>query len=330
MMSMVRTMGVAAAAAGMLGLLLGPALAQNESAGDYPSKAVRIVVPASPGGVNDIVARLIGQKLSESFGKPIVIENKPGAGTIIGAEFVARAQPDGYTFLVTAMATMAITPAVTPKLSFSPKRDFVPVTMVATYPYLLAATNAAPVRTVRQLIDYTKANPEKSNAGGASATFQLATEMFKQRTGAQLQYVPFRGSNDAIVALISGQMLASFVDAGPATPQIKGGKFRALAVTSPTRMASFPEVPTLGEAGVKDMQIVSWVGLFAPAATPAGIVKKVQDEVIRIINLPDIQARLRQLELTPAGLPSPEFARVIDQDMATWSKVAEAAGIKNQ
>jgi tripartite-type tricarboxylate transporter receptor subunit TctC len=310
-----------------LGVLLAPALAQRDSAG-YPNKAVRIVVPASPGGVNDIVARLVGQKLTESLGQPVVIDNKPGAGTIIGAEYVARSQPDGYTLLVTAMATMAVLPAIKQKLSFTPKRDFVPVVLAATYPYLLAAGAAAPVKTVRELIDYTKANPDKSNAGGASVTFQLATEMFKQRTGARLQYVPFKGSNEATLALISGQMLASFVDAGPATPQIKGGKLRALAVTSPTRMPTFPDIPTLSEAGVSDMQIVSWVGLFAPAGTPSAIVKKLEAEVIRIVMLPEIQARLRQLELTPAGLHSREFAGIIDKDLATWSKVATAANIK--
>jgi tripartite-type tricarboxylate transporter receptor subunit TctC len=322
---LMRTVAVAL----VCGLTATSGFAQNESATDYPSKAVRIVVPASPGGVNDIVARLVGQKLSESFGKPVVIDNKPGAGTIIGTEFVARSQPDGYTLLVTAMATMAITPATTPKLSFSPKRDFIPVALAATYPYLLAVGDAAPVRNVRELIDYTKAHPDQSNAGGASATFQLATELFKQRTGARLQYVSFRGSNEATLALMSGQMLASFVDAGPASPQIKGGKLRALAVTSPARMPSFPDVPTFEEAGVNDMRIVSWVGFFAPAGTPAGIVRKVQDEVIRIVKLPDIQTRLQQLELTPAGLPSADFVRIIDQDIGTWSKVAETAGIKN-
>src|SRR5712691_8853528 len=240
-----------------------PAHAQTEDAKTFPSKPIHIVVAASPGGVNDILARLVGQK--------VVVENKPGAATILGTEYVARARPDGYTLLSSPMASLAVNPAVYPKLSYAP-RDFVPISLSAAYPYFLAVSNSAPVRSVRELVDYTKANPAKANAGGASVTFQLAIEMFQQRTGARIQYIPYRGSNDATLALISGELLASFVDPGPASAQIKGGQFRALAVTAPTRMASFPDVPTMAEAGVPDMAILSWTGFLAPAGTPPAIV----------------------------------------------------------
>src|SRR5712691_10815522 len=178
---------------------LSPAHAQSEDAKTYPGKAIHIVVAASPGGVNDILARLVGQKLTESFGQPVVVENKPGAATILGTEYVARARPDGYTLLSSPMASLAVNPAVYPKLSYAP-RDFVPISLSAAYPYFLAVSNAAPVRTVRELVDYTKANPGKANAGGASVTFQLAIAMFQQRTGARIQYIPYRGSNDATLA----------------------------------------------------------------------------------------------------------------------------------
>ncbi len=306
-------------------------LAQAQSSEDartYPSQAIRIVVPASPGGVNDILARLVGQKLSDSFKRPVVVENKPGAATIVGTDYVAHARPDGYTLLSAPMASIAISPAVYPTLSYAPQRDFIPISLIASYPYLLAVTNSTPIRTVRELIDYTKANPTQANAGGVGASFQLATEMFKQRTGASFQYIPYKGSNDAILALMSGELLVSFVDSGPASPHIKSGRFRALAVTSPMRMPSFPDVPTMAEAGISDMEILSWSGFFVPAGTPADIVKKLQDEIIRIVKLPDIRERLRAQELEPVGSTSEEFTRIIAKDLETWATVAKAANVK--
>ena len=304
--------------------------AQAEDVATFPSKSIHIVVPAAPGGVNDILARLIGQKLTERFGQPVIVENKPGAGTIIGASYVAHAQPDGYTLLNAPLSTITVNPAIYAKLSYDPLRDFVPISNIASYPYILSVTNSAPPRTVRELIDYTKANPTQANAGGASSIFQLMTELFNQKTGTKIQYVPFRGSNDANIALISGQLLLSFVDSGPGSPQIKGGRFRALAVTSKTRMPSFPDIPTLSEAGIPDMVIESWSGLFAPAGTPAEIVKKLQDEVIKIVGMPDVRERLRALELEPVGNTSQEFARTIEKDTKTWAAVAKAANIKIQ
>ena len=302
--------------------------AQAEDVDKFPSKSIHIVVPAAPGGVNDILARLIGQKLTERFGHPVIIENRPGAGTIIGAAYVAHATPDGYTILNAPLSTITINPAIYPKLSYNPKRDLVPISNIASYPYILSVTNSAPPRTVSELIAYTKANPKQANAGGAASIFLLMTELFKQKTGAQVQYVPFKGSNDANIALISGELLLSFVDSGPAAPQIRGGQFRQLAVTSKNRMKSFPDIPTLSEAGVPDMVIESWSGLLAPACTPAGIVKKLQDEVIKIVRMPDVQQRLRALELDPVGNTSEEFARTIEKDTETWASVAKAANIK--
>jgi len=305
-----------------------PASAQTDDAKSFPSRPLRIVVPASPGGVNDILARLVGQKMSESFGQPVVIENKPGAATILGAETVARAAPDGYTMLIAPTATLAINPAVYTKLSYAPQKDFIPISAVATYPYVLTASAEAPAKSVQDLIAFAKANPDKANAGGASMTFQLLTEMFKGKTGAPIQYIPYKGANDANLALIGGQLTVSFLDIGPATPNIKAGKIKALAVTAPKRLASLPDIPTMAESGLKDMTVESWAGLFVPAGTPAPIVQKLQDEVMRIVRLPEIQGKLQALELTPVGNTSKEFAAMLAKDMGMWAEVARAANVK--
>jgi len=309
-------------------VVAGHSSAQTEDAKSYPSRAIRIVVPASPGGVNDILARLVGQKMSESLGQPVVIENKPGAATILGAETVARAAPDGYTILIAPTATMAINPAVYSKLSYTPQKDFIPISAVATYPYVLTASAEAPAKSVGDLIAFAKAHPDKANAGGASMTFQLLTEMFKAKTGAPIQYIPYKGANDANLALISGQLTVSFLDVGPATPNIKAGKIKALAVTAPKRLASLSEVPTMAESGLKDMTVESWAGLFVPAGTPSPIVQKLQDEVMRIVKLPDIQSKLQALELTPVGNSSKEFSDMLAKDLAMWAQVAREANVK--
>ncbi|MET0278612.1 MAG: tripartite tricarboxylate transporter substrate binding protein [Pseudorhodoplanes sp.] len=309
-------------------MLAGPAAAQTEDVKSFPSRPIRIVVPASPGGVNDILARLVGQKMSESFGQPVVIENKPGAATILGAETVARSAPDGYTMLIAPTATMAINPAVYTKLSYKPQTDFIPLSAIATYPYVLAASAAAPAKSVKELIEFAKANPDKANAGGASVTFQLLIELFKTRTGAPIQYIPYKGANDANLALIAGQLTVSFLDIAPATPNIQAGKIKALAVTAPARLSSLPDVPTMAESGLKDMTVESWAGLFLPAGTPAPIVQKLQDEVMRIVRLPDFQEKLKAQELVPVGNTSKEFETMLAKDIALWADVARAANVK--
>ena len=319
-----------AATAFMLGLPLASlGWAQGGDAKNYPDRSIRIVVPASPGGINDILARLIGQKLNDRFRQPVVVENKPGAGTIIATEFVARAPPDGHTLLMSPMASMAINPAIYPKLPYAPLRDFVPISLVASYPYILAVNASAPIRTVRELIDYTRANPSKANVGGAAATHQLLTEMFKQRTGAQMQYIQYKGTSDVNLALISGELLLSFV-APDASPRIKSGQFRALAVTSPKRTASLPDVPTMAEAGVPAMVVVSWAGFFAPAGTPADIVKKLEENINGVLKLSDIRERLQSQGFDPVGSTSEEFAQIIAKDIGTWSAVAKAANVTIQ
>ena len=271
----------------------GKASAQSEDINAYPSRPIHIVAAAALGGTMDVVARLVGQKLTRRkfLGQPIIIDNKPGAATIIGTEYVARAPADGYTLLIAPLSSISVNPAVYPKLSYG-ANDFAPISMVGSYPFILAVTNSAPAKDVRELVAYTKAHPDKANAGGATVAFQLMTELFKQRTGAPIQYIPYKGMSELAVGLMSGELLTSFVTATTAS-LINGGKIRALAVASPSRIASFPDLPTLAEAGVPGMAGVSWAGLVAPARTPTPIIKKLEGEVMRIVKMPDIQAKLR-------------------------------------
>jgi tripartite-type tricarboxylate transporter receptor subunit TctC len=299
----------------------------QEATTNYPTRAIHIVVGFTPGGGNDIIARVVGQKLSESLGQPVIIENKPGAGAIVATEHVAKAAPDGYTLLVGASGAMAINPAVYAKLPYDPIRDFVPVSELGSFPLILVVNAASPVKSVAELVAYTKANPSKSNYSSSSAAFQLVTEMFKQKTGAPMEVVPYKGANDSVMAVISGQVIATIADAGPVAGQIHGGQVRALAVTAPNRMDDFPDVPTMKEAGA-DVDAELWSGIFAPKGTPPGIVKKLEGEFRRITRLPDVIARFKPLGIEPVGNSSEEFTKILAADVARWTEVAKAGNIK--
>jgi tripartite-type tricarboxylate transporter receptor subunit TctC len=299
----------------------------QEDPAKYPARAIHIIVGFTPGGGNDIIARIFGQKLSESLGQPVVVENKPGAGAIVATEYVAKSAADGYTLLVGASGAMTINPAVYARLSYDSIRDFTPVSELGSFPLILVANMSSPIRTVADLVTYAKANPDKANYASASAAFQLATELFKQKTGAPMQEIPYKGANDSVMAVISGQVTAAFVDAGPVSGQIKGGQVRALAVAAPGRMADFPEVPTMKEAGA-DVEAVLWSGIFVPKATSPVIVKKLEGEFMRIARLPDVMARLKPLGIESIGNSSEDFAKILAADIARWTAVARAGNIK--
>jgi tripartite-type tricarboxylate transporter receptor subunit TctC len=300
--------------------------AQIDDIATYPIRPIRVIIAVAAGGTMDVVARVVGQKLTEALGQPIVIENKPGAQTIIGTEFAARAPADGYTLIVAPVSSIAINPAIYPKLRYSAD-DFAPISIVGSYPFILTVNNDVPARTVRELVDYVKKNTGKANAGGATASHQLMTELFKSKTGAPIQYIPYKGMNEVVTALAGGQLQMSFLTASNAA-QIRDGLFRPLAITAPERVTSFPDVPTMGEAGVDGMSAVSWAGFLAPARTPPMIIKKLETEIIRIVKLPDVQKRLRGAELDPVGNSAEEFGRTIKADVATWTAVAKAANIE--
>src|SRR6202047_4271885 len=218
---------------------IGSACAQEDPS-KYPTRAIHIVVGFTPGGGNDIIARIVGQKLSESLGHPVIIDNKPGGGAIVATEYVAKSAPDGYTLLIGASGAMAINPAVYARLGYDPVKDFIPITELGSFPLILIVNATSPIKSVADLITFAKAHPKEANYSSSSAAFQLVTELFKQKTGAPMQEIPYKGANDSVMAVISGQVTATIADAGPVSGQVKGGQVRALAVTSPTRMEDFP------------------------------------------------------------------------------------------
>jgi tripartite-type tricarboxylate transporter receptor subunit TctC len=314
--------------AAMLLALAAPRASAEDDAKSFPGKPIRLVIGFSAGGGNDILARVVAQKLSENIGQPVVIENKPGAAAIIATEYVKNAAPDGYTVLMGAIGAMAINPAVYTKLSYAPQRDFKPLTMLGSFPLILAVSASSPFQSVQDLVAFAKANPDKANYGSSSPAFQLPTELFKIKTGAPMQMIAYRGSGESVMAVISGTVIMTIADVIPVVGQLKGGQVRGLAVTSAKRIDDFPDIPTMAEAGVPDMEVGLWTGFFVPARTPAAIAKKLEDEFIRAIKDPGVSARLKELGVEPSGNTSEEFARIMDADLARWAAVAKAANVK--
>jgi tripartite-type tricarboxylate transporter receptor subunit TctC len=311
-------------------LLLITALCASASgawAQPYPSKPIRIVVGFPPGGGNDIIARLVGAKMQESWGQPVVIDNKPGAASIVAAEHVAKSAPDGYTLFVNATGGMSINPVLYAKLPYDSLKDFVPISMVGSFPLMLVVHPSVPAKTVPELVAYAKANPGKLNYSSGSSAFQVATEMFKQMTGTDMRHIPYKGSAASITAVIAGDVQMTIVDAPPLMPQIKSGKVTALAVTSAQRSKALPDVPALAES-VPGYEMVLWIGMFAPAGTPREITAKLNAEVVRIIKLPDIREKLHAMDVDPLGNTSDQVTAWIRREIAKYRPVVKAANIK--
>jgi len=257
-------------------LASGQASAQADAAKDFPNRPVHIVVGFEAGGGNDIFARVVAPKLSEILKQPVVVDNKPGAGARLAAEFVAKAKPDGYTTMVGASGAMVMAKAIYTKLNYDPQRDFVPITEIAHFPYVLVVSGKSPYKTIEELVAYAKANPSKANYASTSPSFQIATELFKLRTGMPAEMVSYKSSAEMVMAVISGEVLCTFSDMPPVTGHLASGDVRVLAVTGPKRLAELPDVPTLQEAGIKDATIEIWSGIFVPKATPPAIVAKLE------------------------------------------------------
>ena len=300
-----------------------PAIAQT-----YPSKPIRLVVGYSAGGGNDLIARIVAAKLQEKLGQPIVVDNKPGAQSIVAAELVAKAQPDGYTLLVAPSGPMTINPAVYAKLPYDPTKDFAPISLLAEFPLLLVVGADQPIKSVRELIDYGRANPGKANYASSATPFQLAAELFNQRTGSKFQHIPYRGSGDAAQAVASGQVLMTIADTGPIAGPLSAGKLRALAITADKRDPAFPDVPTLAEAGVPNMAISLWTGLVAPAGTPNEIVARLNKAVAETLALMEVRTALDKIAVTPRSTTPEQYRVLIARDAARWKTVATAANIK--
>lgn len=315
-------------AAGFL-VIANAAPAQTDAARGFPSRPVRIIVGYSAGGGNDIIARIVAQKLSENLGQSVVVENKPGVASIIAAEYVAKAPADGYTLLMGPSGPLVFNPAIYPKLPYSPQKDFVPVGLIGAFPLLLVVSQANPARNVKELVDAAKAAPERAFYGASAASFQFATELFNLRTGAKFQRVPYKGANESAAAVASGDVTLTISDAAPAMALARAGKLKVLATTAPQRVPAYPEVPTMAEAGVAGLEIELWAGLLAPAGTAPAIVRKLQDELARTLAHTDVKMRLQALSISVAENPTSEaFARTIARELEVWAGVAKSANIK--
>jgi len=301
--------------------------AENAAPGpQYPNKPITLIVGYSPGGSNDVVARLLARELQKRMGQPVVVENRPSTGAIVGAIATANAKPDGYTLMIAASGPIVINPAVYKKLPYSPQKNFDPISLVATFPLVLSVKGDAPIKSAKELIAYTKAHPNQANYSASSSAFQLASELLKERTGMVAQHIPYKGSNDSAMAVASGEVTFSLLDPGPAAGAIRGGLIRGIAVTSAERMSVYPEIPTLKEQGI-DMQIGFWIGLFAPAGTPPTIIKRLEQETATAISNVDMAKDMTQMGLIPTSSSPEEFAQQIGDEIAMWSALAKQNNI---
>jgi tripartite-type tricarboxylate transporter receptor subunit TctC len=312
----------------LLCLLLVAAPSAAFSQEGYPSGTVRLVVGFAPGGGNDILARILAEKLQESFGKPFIVENRPGASGVIAVDTVKRAAPDGLTLLVGPSSAMTVNPVILKSISYDPVKDFAPIAMVGVFPLIVAANPSLPANSLSELIALAKAEPGKINYSSAATSFQIVTEYFAQRAGIRLQNVPYKGSAPAVLGVVAGEVALTFGDIAAVLPQVQGGKLKAIAVSTDKRVPALPDVPTIAESGVPGFNIALWSALFAPAGTPSDIVRRLESEVIRIVALPDVQARMKGLGVEPAGTPGAALPKQIADEIAMFREVAKTSGIQ--
>jgi len=298
----------------------------------YPTKPIRIVVAYTPAGATNILARTIGQKLTEAWGQAVIIDNRPGANGNIGTEYAAKATPDGYTLLMVTAGTHGINPGLYRKLGFDAVKDFAPVSLVAMVPNVFVVNNGVPAKDLKEFIAYAKANQGKLNYGspGNGSTAHLSMELFKSMTGIQMVHVPYKGSAGVLADLIGGQIVVTMDNMPPYVPQVKAGKIRALAVSPARRSPALPDVPTVAEAGVPGYDSGAWFGLVAPANTPKDLVDKLSRETARILKLPDVSARLADLGAEAVGSTPEQFSAHIKAEIAKWAKVIRDANVELQ
>jgi tripartite-type tricarboxylate transporter receptor subunit TctC len=295
---------------------------------NYPTKPIHLIVGFAAGGGNDLFARLVGQKLSENIGQPVIVENKAGAGGRIAVEYVKNQPADGYTIMVAASGQMAIAAAIYPKLSYHPTRDFVPLTMIASFPLILAGPADDTIKSVKDLVTYGKANPDKSNYATSSPAFTITTELFKLKTGMPAVAVPYKSSNEMMLSVAGGNALFAIADGPPTVPLVQGGKVRALAVTGAERSSELPNVPSMAEAGYPEVNIGLWSGVLVAAATPPAIAQKLEAELRRAMADPGVREKLKAMAVNPGGGPGAEFRAKIEADIKIFGDVVKAANLK--
>jgi tripartite-type tricarboxylate transporter receptor subunit TctC len=302
-----------------------PALAQADN---YPARVIHIVVGFAPGGGNDLFARLVNPVFEKYIGGTAIVENRPGAGGRLSSNYVAHQPADGYTILVGATGQMSIAAAIYPQLGYHPTKSFIPLTMIASYPLVLVVPADRPIKTLQDLIGWAKANPDKSNYATSSPSFTIATELFKLTSGMPGQAIPYKSSSESNLSVVAGQTLFTISDGPPAIPLVKGGKTHALAVTGSERSPQLPDVPSMAEAGLPQVNTQLWSGYFVPAGTPAPIVEKLKAAFSAAIADAGVQSKLKTMGVRPGGPSGDEFRKRIDNDIAGFSDVVKAAKLK--
>ncbi len=312
------------AAACAIAFIALPAAAQPQ----YPARSIRIVVPLAAGGPSDLLARTLGQKFTDAWGQPVVIDNRAGANGVVGCELVARSVPDGYTLVMGTSGTHGINASLFPKLPYDTVNDFAPIARVGVAPYVLVAHPSLPVKGVPELIRLARARPGQITIAAGGSASHLASALFKSMAGVDLLLVPYKGNSPAVTAVIGGEISLVFGNIAQSLPQVKAGRMRALGVTSVRRSVVMPDVRTIAEAGVPGFVTSTWYGMLAPAATPRPVVDKLNGEIIRILQLPEVRERLaaEAFEL-PADTPD-QFAAIIRSELARWAKVVKDTGAR--
>ncbi|MBV9834114.1 MAG: tripartite tricarboxylate transporter substrate binding protein [Alphaproteobacteria bacterium] len=315
---------VALALALALSSLAMPAWAQ-----DYPTRPIKLVVPYAPGGGADAVARIVAKRASESLGQPIVIENRGGAGSILGTDMVAKAAPDGYTLLLGQSGPISINPAVYKSLPYDPVKDFVPITMTTAYPYILVIHPDTPAKTLQEFVALAKGKPGAMNYGttGVGAANHLVAELFNSKAGLKMTHIPYRGTALAVGDLVAGQLSMVFGDPISVLPHIRSGKLRALAVTSLDRSSVAPDVPTVAESGYAGFEALAWHGILAPTGTPPAIIKKLNEHIVKALADAETSKLLTNQAMQTVGNTPEAFAAFIQKDIAIWKAVAASANV---
>lgn len=299
------------------------------SAQTYPNREIHLVVPFPPGGAVDILARAVGQKISEALGRSVVIDNRAGAGGAVGSAYAAKAQPDGYTLLMGSTSSISINPAINPKLPYQPTRDFTPVSLVAYVPHLLSVAPTVPSKNITEFVQYAKAQPKPPAfaSAGPGSPHHLAGEIFKSMSGIDMLHVPYKGTGPGLVDLMSGQVQFMSVEMVAAMPHVQAGKLKVLGIAAPQRSALAPDIPTVAEAGLPGFEITSWYGVFAPAGTPQEIVALLAKTINNALQSPEMQASLAKMGATPGGGTAQSFAEHVKRENEKWSTAAKKANV---
>jgi tripartite-type tricarboxylate transporter receptor subunit TctC len=310
------------------GALLGQAWAQEDAAG-YPIKPIRIIVGFAAGGGNDLVARIVGPKLSEALGQPVIVENRPGAAGQLAVVYAQSQPADGYTLLIGATGQLAIATAIYSNLPFHPIKTLVPLTLLGSYWLVIAGSMQHGIGSLKDLVAFANANPDKSNYPSSSPAFTIPAELFKLKTGMPGQTIPYKSTNEMMLSIAAGQTLFGFADPPIVIPLAQGGKIRALAMTGSSRLPELPDVPTVAESGFGNIDIrLQWIGAFATAGTPAPVVRKLETAMRQVVADPAVRDRLKTVAYTPDGRPGEEFRRLIEDDIRAYADVVKAANLK--